>query len=103
MSEYFNPAAFMATPAYQFGNAPRYLSSIRLPGSLNFDMLAAKEIPLVEKIALNFRVEFFNAFNRVQLTGVNTTYSSAPNTFGYISPTNLNSPRSIQGSLRLSF
>jgi hypothetical protein len=103
VSEYFNPAAFMATPAYQFGNAPRYLSSIRLPGSLNFDMLAAKEIPLVEKIALNFRVEFFNAFNRVQLTGVNTTYSSAPNTFGYISPTNLNSPRSIQGSLRLSF
>lgn len=103
VSEYFNPAAFTATPAYQFGDAPRYIGSIRLPGTLNFDMLAAKEIRFVEQYALNFKVEFFNAFNRVQLTGVNTTFNSAPNTFGYLSPTNLNSPRSIQGSLRFTF
>jgi hypothetical protein len=103
VSEYFNPAAFAATPAYQFGNAPRYISSIRQPGTLNFDMQASKEIPLVERTSLNFRVEFFNAFNRVQLTGVNTTYNSSPNSFGYVSPTNLNGPRSIQASLRVSF
>lgn len=103
VSEFFNPAAFTATPAYQFGNAPRYIGSIRLPGALNFDMLAAKEIHLVEQYSLNFKVEFFNVFNRVQLTGVNTTFNSAPNTFGYLSPTNLNSPRSVQGSLRFIF
>ncbi len=79
------------------------MDTIRQPGTLNFDTLVAKEIQLVEHTSLNFRVEFFNAFNRVQLTGVNTTYNAAPNTFGYISPTNLNSPRSIQGSLRLNF
>ena len=103
VSEYFNPGAFTATPAYQFGNAPRYIGGIRLPGALNFDMLAAKEIRLVEQYSLNFKIESFNVFNRVQLTGVNTTFNSAPNTFGYMSPTNLNSPRSVQGSLRFIF
>lgn len=103
VSEYFNPGAFSATPAYTFGNAARYQDSIRLPGNLNFDMLAAKRIFTIERYSLNFKAEFFNAFNRVQLTGLNTSYSSAGSTFGYISPTNLNSPRSIQGSLRLSF
>jgi len=103
VSEYFNPAAFSATPAFQFGDARRYQETIRLPGTLNFDMLAEKRIPLPEPYALNFRFEAFNAFNRVQLTGLNTSYSSTPDTFGYISPTQANSPRSLQASLRLSF
>ena len=88
---------------FQFGDARRYQDSIRLPGTLNFDMLAEKRIPLPEPFALNFRFEAFNAFNRVQLTGVNTSYSSTPNTFGYISPSQANSARSLQASLRLSF
>ena len=103
VSEYFNPGAFSATPAYTFGNAARYQDSIRLPGNLNFDMLASKRIFTIERFSLNFKTEFFNAFNRVQLAGPNTSYSAAGSTFGYISPTNLNSPRSIQGSLRLNF
>lgn len=103
VSEFFNPGAFSATPAYTFGNADRYQDSIRLPGNLNFDMLASKRILSIEQFSLNFKAEFFNAFNRVQLTGLNTSYSSAGSTFGYISPTNLNSSRSIQGSLRLNF
>jgi hypothetical protein len=103
VSEYFNAGAFSATPAYTFGNAARYQDSIRLPGNLNFDMLAAKRIFSVERFSLNFKAEFFNAFNRVQFTGLNTSYSASGSAFGYISPTNLNSPRSIQGSLRLIF
>ena len=103
VSEYFNPAAFTATPPYQFGTAPRYLDTVRLPGTANFDMLAEKLIPIKESIALNFRVEFFNAFNHVQFAAPNTNYSTAPETFGYISPNQLNSARSIQASLRLSF
>ncbi len=103
VSEYFNPAAFSATPAFQFGNARRYQESIRLPGTLNFDMLVEKRIPLPEPFALNFRFEAFNAFNRVQFTGVNTSYSSTANTFGYISPSQANSARSLQASLRLAF
>jgi hypothetical protein len=103
VSEYFNPGAFSATPAYTFGTAARYQDSIRLPGNLNFDMLASKRIFSIERYSLNFKAEFFNAFNRVQFAGPNSSYSAAADSFGYISPTNLNSPRSIQGSLRLNF
>jgi hypothetical protein len=103
VSEFFNPAAFSATPAFTFGNARRYQESIRLPGTLNFDMMAQKSVPLPKSLNLTFRFEAFNAFNHVQLTGLNTSYSSTPDTFGYISPSQANSPRSLQASLRLAF
>jgi hypothetical protein len=101
LSEYFNPAAFTAAPAFTFGNARRYLDSVRLPGALNFDMLAEKQIPLPERLSMTFRFEAFNAFNRVQFAGLNTSVSSS--SFGYILPTQANSPRSLQASLRLAF
>ncbi len=103
VSEYFNPAAFSATPAFTFGDARRYQETIRLPGTLNFDMLVEKRFQLPGHLATTFRFEAFNAFNRVQFTGLNTSYSSTPDTFGYISPTQANSPRSLQASLRISF
>jgi hypothetical protein len=98
---YFNPAAFSQTPPYQFGTAARYISQIRDPGTLNFDMLASKQIPIHESVALDFRAEFFNAFNRVQFTGPNTSISSS--SFGQIFLNQTNTAREIQGSLRLSF
>jgi len=99
--EYFNPAAFTPTPAFQFGNAARYQSSIRSPGTLNFDMLAAKHIPIAESYALDFRMEFFNAFNRIQFAGPNASISSA--SFGTITLNQINTPRELQASLRFSF
>ncbi|WP_446743635.1 carboxypeptidase regulatory-like domain-containing protein [Silvibacterium acidisoli] len=98
---YFNPKAFSQTPAYQFGNAPRYISSVRSPGTLNFDMLAAKSIPIHNTLSLDFRAEFFNAFNMVQFAGPNTSISSS--SFGEIFLNQVNNPRQIQGSLRLNF
>jgi hypothetical protein len=102
-SEFFNPAAFSALPAFSYGDARRYQSSIRLPGTKNFDMLAEKRIPLPESFALNFRLEAFNIFNRVQLGGLNSSYNTAAQTFGYLTPTQVNSARSMQASLRLAF
>lgn len=98
---YFNPAAFTPTPSFQFGNAPRYLADVRSPGTLNFDMLAAKRISLPEPFSLDFRAEFFNAFNRVQFAGPNTSITSS--SFGQIFLNQTNSPRQIQAGLRLSF
>ena len=68
-----------------------------------FDMLVEKRFPLPETMQLLLRVEAFNVLNRVQLTGLSTAYSSTASTFGYISPTQANSPRSMQASLRFSF
>lgn len=100
-SYYFNPAAFVQTPAFAFGNAPRYIGSIRNPGTLNFDMLVAKHIPLYESLGLDFKTEFFNAFNRVQFAGPNVNIASA--SFGQIFLQQYNTPRQIQMSLRLTF
>lgn len=98
---YFNPAAFTATAPYQFGNAPRYLAGVRAPGGNNFDMLASRRFQLPETMALDFRMEFFNAFNRVQFAGPNTSIAST--SFGQIFLTQANTARQIQASLRLSF
>lgn len=98
---YFNPAAFTPTPSYQFGNAPRYLADVRAPGTANFDMLAARHIPLPEPFTLDFRMEFFNAFNRVQFAGPNTSIASS--SFGQIFLTQANTARQLQAGLRLSF
>jgi hypothetical protein len=98
---YFNPAAFSATPSFQFGTAARFLSDVRAPGTLNWDMLVSKRIPLRESVSLDFRGEFFNAFNNVQFAGPNTNISSS--SFGQIFLNQVNIPRDIQVSLRLSF
>lgn len=100
-SLYFNPAAFSPTPSFQFGNAPRYLADVRAPGTKNFDMLAAKKLFLTERYGLDFRMEFFNAFNRVQFAGPNTSIASS--SFGQIFLSQANTPREIQAGLRLSF
>lgn len=98
---YFNPAAFIATAPYRFGNAPRYLSDVRAPGTNNFDMLASRRFQFPERTALDFRVEFFNTFNRVQFAGPNTSIVSS--SFGQIFLSQANTARQIQASLRLSF
>lgn len=98
---YFNPAAFTPTPSFQFGNAPRYLADVRAPGTNNFDMLASRRIRISESFNLDFRTEFFNAFNRVQFAAPNTSIASS--SFGQIFLSQANTPREIQAGLRLSF
>jgi len=98
---YFNPAAFSQTPSFQFGNAPRFLASVRAPGTFNWDMLVSRRFRLKERFSLDFRAEFFNAFNNVQFAGPNTSISSS--SFGHIYLNQVNNARSIQASLRLSF
>ncbi|SDF06044.1 carboxypeptidase regulatory-like domain-containing protein [Terriglobus roseus] len=100
-SLYFNPTAFTTTAPYTFGNAPRYLAGVRAPGTNNFDMLASRRFQLHDAMALDFKVEFFNAFNRVQFAGPNTSIAST--SFGQIFLTQSNLPREIQASLRFNF
>jgi hypothetical protein len=99
--QYFNPAAFVQTPSNQFGNAPRYLDRVRAPGTYNWDMMINRQNRLTESLMLDFRVEFFNAFNNVQFAGPNTNITSS--SFGQIFLTQVNTPRQIQASLRLRF
>lgn len=100
--KYFNPAAFSRTPAYQFGNAPRYLADVDKPASKNFDALIEKNTQIYDHYALLFLVEMFNALNMVTFAGPTTDVTSV--NFGTIaSLSQTNDPREIQLSLRLRF
>lgn len=60
-AEWFNPAAFVAPPAYQFGDAGR--NSIYGPGMQNLDLALTRQFDLGESRQFQFRAEFFNALN----------------------------------------
>ncbi|HXG92751.1 MAG TPA: carboxypeptidase regulatory-like domain-containing protein [Blastocatellia bacterium] len=73
------------------------------PGQNNSDMAVLKRTPvrwMGEGGNIEFRAEFFNAFNHTQFANPNTNVSAA--TFGVISATSVN-PRIIQFALKLGF
>ncbi len=85
---------------YTFGNKPSYQSNDRNFPYYEEDFGLIKRTPITESVDLQFRAEFFNAFNRVVFGGPNTNpYSSG---FGTVGGTN-NSPRQGQLTLRIEF
>jgi hypothetical protein len=60
---YFNPAAYVQTPPFTFGNATRTIGEIRNPGARNVDMLVEKTIATGNRTTLSIRLE---AFKRVE-------------------------------------
>ena len=100
--DYFNPAAFKATPAYTFGTANRYLSNIDNPLAWNLDAMLDKSIQLTEGYRLSFRAEAFNALNNVTFAGPTTSVTSS--TFGEEATlSQTNTARQVQLSVRLMF
>jgi hypothetical protein len=98
---YFNPAAFVRTPQFAFGNVSRALPDVRVPGDVNWDALIEKRFSVTERVALDFRTELFNATNHVIFAGPNTSVVSGD--FGRIRLNQVNRPRQIQFGLRLNF
>jgi hypothetical protein len=94
---WFNTAAFAAPAPLTFGNAGRNI--LRGPALYNYDTALMKNFVFSEHRRLQFRTEFFNAFNLVNFNNPNGTFNS-PN-FGII--TSAKSSRSIQFSLKLLF
>jgi hypothetical protein len=77
-TEWFNTAAFIDPPDYSFGNVPRYYSKVRGPGTFNFDMSIIKTTHITQRVALELRLEAFNALNHVNLLQPNTTFVAGP-------------------------
>src|SRR5581483_6654392 len=80
-------AAFAKPATGTFGNAGK--GALRGPGSFGVDAGMSKNFALNERLKLQFRGEFFNAMNHVNLGNPNTTFSSAD--FGRIR--SVDSPR----------
>jgi hypothetical protein len=95
-----NPAAFTTAPNFTFGNAPKALG-VRELFNKSEDFNVTKAIPMfTERVKTDFRVEFFDIFNRHRFTGFDTSVGTPG--FGQASGLAYG-PRNIQGSLRVAF
>jgi hypothetical protein len=62
-ANWINKAAFTQPAPFTFGDAPRFLSDLRAPGYVNWDMGLQKWWNFTETKRFQFRFELFNAFN----------------------------------------
>lgn len=100
INQYFNPAAYTAPPSFTYGNVARNLGYLRGPGVADWDLSLFRNIPIHDSMALQFRAEAFNTFNRVQFGIPNTTIGSpAAGTINW----QANTPRDIQVALKFLF
>ena len=81
--QWFNTAAFAVNPIGTFGNVGKGV--LRGPNMFAWDMGLFKTIPLVERVKLQFRAEFFNIFNHTNFNNPSASVSSA--SFGQITQT----------------
>ncbi len=96
--EFFNTAAFAQVPAdVPYGNASRNI--MFGPGTVDTDFSAFKSFPVWNESALQFRAEFFNLFNNVNLSNPNGVMTSP--LYGTISSSA--DARVIQFVLKYSF
>jgi hypothetical protein len=98
LNQFFNTAAFVAAGP-GFGNAGRNI--LTGPDQRYVDLSLLKRIPVREGQHLEFRAEFFNAFNIVNFANPGSDIAT-PATFGIITQTST-SPRLVQFALRYSF
>lgn len=100
VAQWFDTSAFTQPAPFHFGtcsNAP----GIRGDATNNVDTSLFKNIPLTERIRLQFRAEFFNLFNKAQFAPPASLTVGTP-TFGRLSSL-AHDPREIQFALKLNF
>jgi hypothetical protein len=95
--QWFNTAAFAANPIGTDGTSARNL--LDAPGFKNVDMGIFRDFAFREAVKLQFRAEFTNFFNLVNLNPPNATLAST--NFGQI--TGAQPMRQLQLGLRLAF
>jgi hypothetical protein len=63
INNWINPAAFAQPAAFTFGDSARFLSNLRAPGYVNWDMGIQKSWQFTETKRFQFRFEMYNALN----------------------------------------
>ncbi len=106
VNEYFNtncltnPPVISSDKGTGFGNTKPGL--LRGPAQHNVDLSLRKTTALTEQMALEFRAEFFNAFNSTQFGNPDTAFSDGVPAFGKITSTSV-APRVGQLAFKLNF
>jgi len=97
VSQYFNTRMFVANSPGQYGNTGR--NSLVGPGLANLDTGLFKNIPIRERLHLEFRTEFFNVLNHANFSNPTATLTSPA--FGQI--LSAGTARQIQLAMKLVF
>lgn len=108
LNGWFDTSAFLLPAPFTFGNVSRSSPDVRTHGINNFDFAVFKNTTFGpdERLAIQFRTEFFNLFNRTQFSYPNTYCCRPPvsdnSSFGVVS-SQANFPRLVQFALRFVF
>ncbi len=98
VDQWFDTTAFVPNNPGEYGNSGRGI--LTSDGIRNLDISLFKEFPIKERTRLQFRTEFFNAFNNVDFGFPGLSVVST-GTFGKIGAAG--APRQIQFALKLLF
>ena len=71
INQWFDTSCFSVAPANTWGNSG--FNFLDRPGVFTWDLSAVKDTKLTERVTLQFRAEFFNAFNRVNFGAPNAS------------------------------
>lgn len=115
LHSYFNPNAFCPAPIVPYGDATATgfgnsgVGAVLGPGQFNWDISLLKNTKLNERVNMQFRADFYNAFNHPQFADPGgSSFATigfeniASPTSTYITNTSVN-PRLIQFGLRFIF
>ena len=76
MNQFFTTADFSQPAPFTFGTCGAYIASLHGPRVSSTDLSLFKEFVPREHIRVQFRAEFFNAFNHVIFSNPNTSVTS---------------------------
>ena len=96
-SEFFYVNAFVRNAIGTFGTSSKNI--LRGPRNFDTDLGLLKDFNIIERLKVQFRAEFFNAFNNVNF-GLPQNYLGSGAT-GQV--TGANSPRVLQLAIKLTF
>jgi hypothetical protein len=100
-AEWFNPAAFVAPPAYQFGNSAYEM--LRGPHYQSWDMNLVKNTTIGERYNLQLRGEVFNVANHANFGSPSAAINN-PASFGVVSSLSPGyEPRTMEFGAKFSF
>lgn len=96
-ARWFNTAAFVAPPAYQFGMLGR--NTVTGPGIFNIDTTLSKRVRAGERFSVEIRAEAFNLFNTPNHTQLGRIINAAD--YGQVN--SQLAPRQLQFGIKLNF
>jgi hypothetical protein len=101
IDHWFNGGAMSVLPSFTARRIPFYWTGLRYPAMNNWDIALIKNtLVYKERVKVQFRAEFVNAFNRVWFGSLDTNPSSG--TYTKLNGQQ-NNPRNIQFGLKLTF